>query len=272
MPMLATSSPNAFLMVPPEGGFFDPPWTADLLRQFHGGGEIFALETFFSTTGFEGFVRSQSGSSQISRHLRNRFGPEKNSNRRDRALLYRTEDAYVRTLHLTDHTLLPTRSYSQQRTVRSWRELADYIKAHAGGAYESRSMLRVLLQPSCDGWQTSFEQRLSKGTTSGSGLGRFLLSAGAKVSPGAIDPKLVAEKTAAVGFRCEIQVITICEAKSDIKRRARSVNFHGHGPGLTTVIDPPWKHGDLIDSRLLLVGQSPPSVLSRARCGDSRSL
>ena len=50
------------------------------------------------------------------------------------------------------------------------------------------------------------------------------------------------------------------------------VNFHGHGPGLTTVIDPPWKHGDLIDSRLLLVGQSPPSVLSRARCGDSRSL
>ena len=61
MPMLATSSPNMFLMVPPEGGFFDPPWTADLLRQFHGGGEIFALETFFSTTGFEGFVRSQSG-------------------------------------------------------------------------------------------------------------------------------------------------------------------------------------------------------------------
>ena len=226
MPMLATSSPNLFLMVPPEGGFFDPPWTADLLRQFHGGGEIFALETFFSTTGFEGFVRSQSGSSQISRHLRNRFGPEKNSNQRDRALLYRTEDAYVRTLHLTDHTLLPTSSYSQQQTVRSWRELADYIKAHAGGAYESRSMLRVLLQPSCDGWQTSFEQRLSKGTTSGSGLGRFLLPAGAKDSSGATDPKLVAEKTGQVGFRCEIQVITICEAKSDVKRRARSALDH----------------------------------------------
>ena len=137
-------------------------------------------------------------------------------------MLYRTEDAYVRTLHLTDHTLLPTRSYSQQQTVRSWRELADYIKAHAGGAYESRSMLRVLLQPSCDGWQTSFEQRLSKGTTSGERLGRFLLPAGAKDSSGATDPKLVAEKTAQVGFRCEIQVITICEAKSDIKRRARA--------------------------------------------------
>ena len=144
MPMLATSSPNAFLMVPPEGGF-DPPWTADLLRQFHGGGEIFALETFFSAAGLQRVVRSQSGPSQISRHLRNRFGPERESTRRDQALLYRTEDAYVRTLHLTDHTLLPTRSYSQQQTVRSWRELADYIKAHAGGAYESRSMLRVLL-------------------------------------------------------------------------------------------------------------------------------
>ena len=206
-------------------------------------------------------VRSQSGPSQISRHLRNRFGPERESTRRDQALLYRTEDAYVRTLHLTDHTLFPTGSYSQQQTVRSWRELADYIKAHAGGAYESRSMLRVLLQPSCDGWQTSFEQRLTnKGPTSGSGLGRFLLSAGAKDSSGATDPKLVAEKTAHVGFRCEIQVITICEAKSDTKRRARSSLDH-----ITALV------GDLAGGRKMWSRTSVQEISGRKLFGDRRN-
>ena len=144
MPMLATSSPNAFLMVPPEGGF-DPPWTADLLRQFHGGGEIFALETFFSAAGLQRVVRSQSGPSQYHGTLETDSGRKESRRGGTKRCSIEREDAYVRTLHLTDHTLLPTRSHSQQQTVRSWRELADYIKAHAGGAYESRSMLRVLL-------------------------------------------------------------------------------------------------------------------------------
>ena len=121
-------------------------------------------------------------------------------------------------------------------------------------------MLRVLLQPSCDGWQTSFEQRLSKGTTSGSGLGRFLLSAGAKVSPGAIDPKLVAEKTNEVGFRCEIQVITICEAKSDIKRRARSSLDH-----ITALV------GDLAGGSKMWSRTSVQEISGRRLFGDRRN-
>ena len=52
---------------------------------------------------------------------------------------------------------------------------------------------------------------------------------------------------------------------------ALSVIFQGHWPRISTRIDPPWERGDLINIRLLLVGQSPPWMPDSARCGDRRA-
>ena len=219
MPMFKTLSENAFLITPPEGAFLDPRWTADFLEGVHRQQRILALENVIRAGRLSTFVRT-GPRSRIQGYLQSRFGPVQAEKKLDWLSLHWSEDAYVCTLHLNDHALLPTAGYTGREIVQRWQAILKLTRVK-GEDPELTMGVRVLLRPASSTWKTDFEKRLTSGKAPGGGIASWFRASN-KGGSTDIDPKRVAAKALEPAFCIEIQVIVICKAEPAEKRVAKA--------------------------------------------------
>ena len=134
--------------------------------------------------------------------------------------LRRDEDAFVRTLYMSDHALLPTAGYSDREVVKHW----DIIRKQMNRDVGLRAVgVRVLLQPAQRDWRVEFEKHFRPGKPSGGGIAGWLRASDTKKGSPDADPKLVAAKASGRAFCTQIQVILIYNAGPAEKRDAKAV-------------------------------------------------
>ena len=221
MPMLKTSSENAFLIASPEAAFLDLQWTADFLEGVHRSGETLALETVIWKDTFMTLVRTDPGS-EIQRYLQTTFGLAQDQRRQDWLFPDLREDMYVRALHLRDHALLPTADYSGPEIVQQWNAILRLTR-RVGQDLPLRVGVRVLLQPAPPNWHVAFRKRLAPGKTPG-GIASWLGASGTKKGAAKTNPKRVAAKARGPAFCIEVQVIVIYKAGPAEHRMAKAAH------------------------------------------------
>ena len=219
MPMFATRTGNAFLIASPEGAFLDQQWTTDFLEGVHRQRKSVALETVVSAGQSGRFIRT-APKSKILPYLENRLGSMDERQPEDWLSLRRDEDAFVRTLYMSDHALLPTAGYSDREVVKHW----DIIRKQMNRDVGLRAVgVRVLLQPAQRDWRVEFEKHFRPGKPSGGGIAGWLRASDTKKGSPDADPKLVAAKASGRAFCTQIQVILIYNAGPAEKRDAKAV-------------------------------------------------
>ena len=95
----------------PEGAFLDPRWTPISSKACTASIEYWPLRMSSGAGRLSTFVRT-GPRSRIQGYLQSRFGPVQAEKKLDWLSLHWSEDAYVCTLHLNGHALLPTAGYT----------------------------------------------------------------------------------------------------------------------------------------------------------------
>ena len=169
MSLTITENLNFIRISSPKDGYFDPTQTADLLKGLHSAQEMFVLETIATPRGLRFFVRTESGRSGARSHLKSALGSVMAPGRTDPLLLSRGQDASVRTLHLREHTALPSARYSENDTMRLWKTVAQGVKGGSGEAFGGTSAVRVVLQPAPADWYEPYVDHFRSDRTPGAG-------------------------------------------------------------------------------------------------------
>ena len=134
---------NTLSITPPRDAFYRPQTASDLFHQLHGTGETFAVETAFQRDrGGALYLRTASQRSKVEPLLKRRCPCVAVSPLDDWMLLRDGEDAYVRAMTLSAHTVLPTVTASAELTLQTWSALRHYI-AEDHARHESTSDCQV---------------------------------------------------------------------------------------------------------------------------------
>ena len=284
MSMNATENLNFIRISSPKPGYFDPTQTADLLKGLHSAQEMFVLESIGTPRGLRFFVRTESGRSGARSHLKSALGSVMAPGRTDPLLLSLGQDVSVRTLHLRDHTALPSARYSENDTMRLWNTVAQGVKGGSGEAFGGTWAVRVVLQPAPADWYAPFAHHFrSDRTPRAGGIASRLGLSGPPDRSAHVDRDLAASKSLGLAFYSEIQVATIYDDNADARRAANAaldrlteqvINLTGH----STI----WRQGatKTVSGRKLHQGRSGHDGLEpwevggfpRAQTGDLRSV
>ena len=238
MSLTITENLNFIRISSPKDWYFDPMQTADLLKGLHSAQEMFVLETIATPRGLRFFVRTESERSKVQSHLKSALGSVMAPGRTDPLLLSRSQDASVRTLHLREHTALPSARYSENDTMRLWNTVAQSAKGGSGEAFGGTSAVRVVLQPAPADWYEPFVHHFRSDRTPGAGgIASRLGLSGPPDRSAHVDRDLAASKSLGLAFYSEIQVATIYDDNADARRAANAaldrlteqvINLTGH--------------------------------------------
>ena len=222
MSLTTTENLNFIRISSPKPRYFDPTQTADILKGLHSAQEMFVLESIGTPRGLGFFVRTESERSKVQSHLKSALGSVMAPGRTDPLLLSRGQNASVRTLHLSEHTALPSARYSEHDTMRLWKTVAQSAKADTGKAFAGAWAVRVVLQPAPADWYEPFENHFrSDRTPSSGGIASRLALSGPPDRSAHIDRDLAALKSVGLAFYSEIQVAVIHDDNSDARRAAK---------------------------------------------------
>ena len=201
---------NTLSITPPRDAFYRPQTASDLFHQLHGTGETFAVETAISATGIRFYLRAASQRSKAEPLLRRLSPYDAVSLLDDWTLLRDGEDAYIRAMTLSAHTVLPTVTASGKHTLQTWVALRKQVAETTGGT-SARLIVRCLLRPAPDEWAEQFQKSMQRRNVSRSPMMTVLIGPDKQNNrrPG-IDPDQVAQKLAGPAFNGEIQVALIC--------------------------------------------------------------
>ena len=223
MSLTTTENLNFIRISSPKDWYFDPTRTADLLKGLHSAQEMFVLETIAKPRGLRFFVRTESGRSGARSHLKSALGPVLAPGRTDPLLLSLGQDVSVRTLHLREHTALPSARYSEKDTMRLWKTVAQGVKGGSGEAFGGTWAVRAVLQPAPADWYGPFAHHFrSDRTPSAGGIASRLGLSGPPDRSAHVDRDLAALKSLGLAFYSEIQVAVIHDDNADARRAAKA--------------------------------------------------
>ena len=202
---------NTLSITSPRDAFYRPQTASDLFHQLHGTGETFAVETAISATGICFYLRAASQRSKAGPLLWRLSPYDAVSPLDDWTLLRDGEDAYIRAMTLSAHTVLPTVTASGTHTLQTWLALRKQVAETTGGT-SARLIVRCLLRPAPDEWAEQFQKSMQRRNVSRSPMMTVLIGPDKQNNrrPG-IDPDRVAQKIAGPAFSAEMQVALICE-------------------------------------------------------------
>ena len=205
MPIFATTNKNAFLITSPEEASPDPQLTAHILEELHRHRNRVTLEHVASAGRVRMFVRTHPESKMLP-YLQTSFGQVQKPRAQDWLYLSRDEEAFVCTLYMDDHALLPTAGYSGPEIAQGWNAIRKQMcrddSLRAVG-------VRVILQPAEPGWSEDFKTSLTPIADPGGILSSMLRDSATRRDLADVDQKLVAAKSGGEGFCVEIQVVVI---------------------------------------------------------------
>ena len=234
MSLTITENLNFIRISSPKDWYFDPTQTADLLKGLHSAQEMFVLETIATPRGLRFFVRTESGRSGARSHLKSALGSVMAPGRTDPLLLSRSQGASVRTLHLREHTALPSARYSENDTMRLWNTVARGVKGDSGEAFSGTSAVRVVLQPAPADWYGPYVDHFRSDRTPGAGgIASRLGLSGPPDRSAHVDRDLAASKSLGLAFylRFRSRRFTTIMQTRGVRRSPRSLENDPCEPG-----------------------------------------
>ena len=218
MALRVTKDGNAWAFQAEQRELFSKEDTAQALRDLHGLGEVFALDTVGWIQRYQLFLRVGSVESGIGPRITHPFGgvQQAEGNASDWLQLNAGEYGLVQPLTQSDHTTLPIADCSLEDARDRWGEVLAALVARPDDLSPGKLGVRVVLRPAGRDWREHFMKTVpvsdeARGTN--------------------IDRERPADRGGGTLFHAQIQLVAICIndptrvdlARADVARLAELV-------------------------------------------------
>ncbi len=235
MALRVTKDGKALVFQPEQRELCSREDTAQTLRNLHGLGAVFALDTVGWIQRYQLFLRIGSVESGIGPRITHSFEGVQQAEKKasDWLQLKAGEYGLVQPLTLSDHTMLPIADCSLEDARDRWGEVFAALVARPDDLWPGKLGVRVVLRPAGRDWREHFMKTAPVGD---------------EARGTNIDRERWADRAGGTPFHAQIQLLAICQddptrvdlAKADVARLAELV------PALTGQRDA-WKLGTSLE-------------------------